>query len=206
MKTTHYTYKVTHKDTGEYYIGSRSCSGLVSDDFDYKGSMVSWKVDKSYLIKQIIDDTFSDRNGAILSEQKLILDCINDALNRNYNIPGIGFHNTNRVFDSTTRKKMSSSRVGNKNPMYGKTHTDSVRDMLRKIKTGLTHSDTTKLKMKTNSPKKRKIEQYTKTDIFITEYDSIRSAADKLKIDAGDISKVCNGKQLTAGSYKWKFK
>ena len=206
MKTTHYTYKVTHKETGEYYIGSRSCNGSASDDINYKGSMVSWKVDKTYLIKEIIEDTFSDRDSAIRSEKNLILKCINDKLNRNYNIPGVGFHNTDRKFGTITRKKMSKSRIGSKNPMYGKTHTDDVKIKLSEFRTGTTHSDETKLKMKLNSPKKRKIPQYTKTNIFIKEYDSIRSAANELKIDAGDISTVCNGKQLSAGNYKWKFK
>ena len=206
MKQTHYTYKVTHKDTGEYYIGSRTCNGSVCDDVDYKGSMVSWKVNKNYLIKEILNDEYDNRDEAIEDERVLISECINDKLNRNYNIPGVGFHNANRVFGKSTRKKMSKSRIGNKNPMYKKTHSSEVKAPLKELKTGTKHSEATKLKMKKNSPKKRIVNQYNKCGMFIKEYDSIRSAANELNIDAGDISKVCNGKQLSAGTYKWKFK
>ena len=96
--------------------------------------------------------------------------------------------------------------MGDKNPMYKKTHSPEVKALLKQLKTGTNHSDATKLKMKKNSPKKRMINQYTKVGVFIKEYDSIRSAANELNIDAGDISKVCNGKKLSAGNYKWKFK
>ena len=206
MKQTHYTYKLTHKNTSEYYIGSRTCNGSAYDDVSYMGSMVSWKVNKTHLTKEILNDEYDTRDSALDAERILISECINDNLNRNYNIPGVGFHNTNRVFSKSTRKKMSNSRIGDKNPMYKKTHSPEVKALLSQLKTGTNHSEATKLKMKKNSPKKRMINQYTKVGVFIKEYDSIRSAANELNIDAGDISKVCNGKQLSAGNYKWKFK
>ena len=56
MKQTHYTYKLTHKNTSEYYIGSRTCNGSAYDDVSYMGSMVSWKVNKTHLIKEILND------------------------------------------------------------------------------------------------------------------------------------------------------
>lgn len=48
--------------------------------------------------------------------------------------------------------------------------------------------------------------QYSLDGKLIKEWSSIKDAGDTLHIDRGDISKCCNGKQHTAGNYKWKFK
>ena len=87
----HYVYRLDHIETGEFYIGSRSSKYHPTMD-KYMGSMVSWKPDKSKLIKKIIKDDFKNREGAIKYEAELITENINDSLNRNFHIPGKGFH------------------------------------------------------------------------------------------------------------------
>jgi len=86
----HYTYKVTLPETGEYYIGVRSCKCLPEED-TYKGSMCSWKVDKSKLVKEIYT-TFKSRELANEWERLAIETCIDEPLNRNYHIPSVGYH------------------------------------------------------------------------------------------------------------------
>ena len=85
----HYTYKVTLPETGEYYIGVRSTSKDISLD-NYKGSMLSWKVDKTKLIKEVYRE-FDTREDAEEWESLAIETCIKDPLNKNAHIPGIGF-------------------------------------------------------------------------------------------------------------------
>ena len=91
MNKHYYVYKLTHQDTGEYYIGSRGSKLYPSLD-SYMGSMKSWKPNKSKLVKEIIQLDFENHNDAIKYERTEILKYINDPLNKNAHIPGVGFH------------------------------------------------------------------------------------------------------------------
>jgi len=42
MSKYHYVYKLKHKDTGEFYYGSRTCE-CNPELNDYMGSMTTWK-------------------------------------------------------------------------------------------------------------------------------------------------------------------
>lgn len=48
------------------------------------------------------------------------------------------------------------------------------------------------------------VEQYTKDDVFIRRWQSIKLASETLKCSAHGISSVCLGKAKTAGGFKWK--
>lgn len=71
MKKYHYTYKVTLEETGQFYIGVRSSKLEPELDVKYKGSMVSWKVDKKLLKKEIIE-VYDSREEANEDEFQLI--------------------------------------------------------------------------------------------------------------------------------------
>jgi group I intron endonuclease len=204
MNKTHYTYIITEIDTGNFYVGSRSCIGKAKND-DYMGSMIVWKPNKTKLVKTILNDNFTTRDEAILEEVRLIKQNIENSLNQNYNIPGLGFHNTGRVFSVETKNKMSKSKMGSNNPLYGKTHsTETILKM--KIKSiGRKHNEKTIKKMSESHIKKQVI-QFNKEMVFIAEYNSIKEASILTNTDKGDISKVCNNKQKTAGGYIWKIK
>jgi hypothetical protein len=89
-------FKLTLPETGEYYIGVRSCECSPFDD-PYKGSMKTWKVDKAKLVKQILT-TFESREEANFHESLIIETHIGDSLNRNYCVPkkGIGLISTDK--------------------------------------------------------------------------------------------------------------
>jgi hypothetical protein len=87
-----YTYRVVLPDTGEFYLGSRETITSPQED-SYKGSMYSWKPDKSKLVKTILK-TFPNRKSLLEEERKIILENIRNPLNRNYHIPSLAanFH------------------------------------------------------------------------------------------------------------------
>lgn len=87
----HYTYRLEHIETGEFYYGSRSCKVHPSLDC-YMGSMKNWKPDKSKLEKSIIRFDFDSREECIKQERELIIKDRKNVLNRNRHIPGIGFN------------------------------------------------------------------------------------------------------------------
>jgi hypothetical protein len=91
----HYVYKLEHIETKEFYFGSRSCKMHSSLD-NYLGSMVTWKPDKTKLKKIVLKDDFKNREDALEFESNLIIDSIDNELNRNFHIPSKGFHTTGK--------------------------------------------------------------------------------------------------------------
>ncbi|MCK9574694.1 MAG: hypothetical protein WC979_00090 [Candidatus Pacearchaeota archaeon] len=92
----HYVYKVTDIETGQFYIGSRSTK-LNSELDDYLGSWKVWKPKVANLRKEILKDDFNCREDAMKFEAEEITKVINDPLNENYHIPGIGYCVNGRV-------------------------------------------------------------------------------------------------------------
>ena len=205
MVKVHYTYIVNNRETGEFYIGSRSCNCKSEEDIKYMGSMVAWKPNKNDLIKTILNDKFLTREEAIKEEIQLIKENINNPLNKNYNIPGLGFHNTGRVFEKSVRDKMRLARLGDKNPRYGNPHSEETKEKIRIKAKGRIYSEETRKRL-SDARIKKPVLQFDKDMNFIKEYESIKIAGENTKTDKGDISKVCNNKQKSAGGWIWKLK
>lgn len=104
-----YLYKVTNRLTGEYYVGSRK-SNLDPLLDEYKGSMVTWKVDKNLLQKEILEEGFDSIESMRIAESNLISSCIKDPLNKNSHIPSIGFFN--KGHSEETIEKLRISHTG----------------------------------------------------------------------------------------------
>lgn len=166
-----YLYKVTHPNTNEFYVGSRVSKLEPHLDVEYKGSMITWKPNKKELIKEIlvIFDLNTSKDKLCECESDLIGLVIDHPLNRNYNIPRVGFFNKGNSIE--TNKKISDSKKGKNNSMYGKdlpmlgkNHTQKTKELiseklrnlsyraelnekLSKIHTGKKLSDGAKLKV-----------------------------------------------------------
>ena len=87
----HYLYRLDCIRTGEFYFGSRTSKKHPTLD-SYMGSMKSWKPNKNELTKTILQTNFSSREECIAEERRLILENKDHPLNRNYHIPGVGYH------------------------------------------------------------------------------------------------------------------
>lgn len=85
---------------------------------------------------------------------------------------------------------------GNKNPMYGKHHTDETRKRMSEIR---------KQKIGILSSRARKVNQYTRDGEFIKTWDYIKQAAEELHIHTANISRCCRGKGKIAGGFKWSY-
>lgn len=85
-----------------------------------------------------------------------------------------------------TRKKISEAMkgkmAGEKNPFFGKKHSEEV---LKK--------------------KRKKVYQYTLDGEFIKEYQSVAAAAQENGYSAGNICSCCNGKYEKMYGYKWSY-
>jgi len=137
IKKYYYVYRLDHVDSGEFYFGSRGSKYHPTLD-KYMGSMVTWKPDKTKLIKTILKDNFETREEAMLCEASLIIENIDDKLNRNYNIPPHNFHSTGKV--TVKDKDGNTSSVSINDPRY-------LSGELIRPWTGRHHSEETKKKI-----------------------------------------------------------
>lgn len=88
-------------------------------------------------------------------------------------------------------------RVGELNPMYDKTLTDTHKKRMSESLTGLKKQIITE---KLSKP----IIQFDKNYNYINEFSSITEVLKSIKIL--HISEVCNGLRKSAGGFLWKFK
>lgn len=136
------------------------------------------------------------------------------------------------------RKKQSEAHIGiqagEKNPMYGKCHSEETKEKLRKINVGKKHSNETREKMSKShigeknamfgkshsaetkkkisdsrkndkNPNAKKVNQYDTDGIFIKTWDYIKQAGENLNIPYQNISRCCRTNKGTAGGFKWSY-
>ena len=112
------------------------------------------------------------------------------------------------ISESTKEKqsKIAKQRYKNKenHPMYGRKHKqESIKNMIlhRRSYKGVNNPNYGKHNIKIS----RQVIQFSKDYKKILEYTSIAEASRIINIDASSISKVCRGKQKTAGGYIWRY-
>lgn len=140
----YYIYRVTHIDTGEFYIGSRQCECDPEND-SYLGSFKTWQPDTLKLKKEVIEEGFLNRDHAIEREAELIYETINNDLNRNYHIPPDKFHTEGLV--PVKDKMQNTFSVSKDNPKYlsgelvpqwtGRCHKENTRKKMSEAKIGV---------------------------------------------------------------------
>lgn len=121
-----YVYRLTHKETGQYYIGYRKANKVQSY---YDIGIVYFS--SSPRVKELgfenfdieIIAEFFDWKEANLFEQGLIKDNFKNplCLNKNYSINGsIRFTTSGYTHREDTKKKISLANIGANNPMFNK--------------------------------------------------------------------------------------
>lgn len=127
---------------------------------------------------------FTDKNEALKYEAFLI--AMLDSVENGYNISAFDSGKYNRTEEH--KKKISESMTGEKNPMFGKHHSEESKKNIRE-----------------NTPSKLVL-QFSKDGKFLAEYPSTMEAERKIGCSHGDICKCCKGKHKSAGGYIWEYK
>lgn len=165
---------------------------------------------------------------AIVKEKELIKRHNSNNSNYGYNLTNGGEGSIGRIVKEETKRKIKNSISGNKHPNYGKHLSDETKRKIgnanknKEYPTGEKHnrygkhlSEETKQKLReinkgkhhTEETKNKLRELSNRLSVRCVEtnkiYDSIKCAENENKIFG--ISKVCNGKQKTAGGYHWEF-
>jgi group I intron endonuclease len=149
-----YIYKITNKINNKIYIGKRTSK---RKNYWGSGKLIKQAIRKygvENFINEIIEYCADEK---ILCEREIFWIEYFNSRNRDigYNITKGGDGNNTskywlkREFTLEHRKNISKHHAdvsGEKNPMFGRTHKDSVKENLRKLKTGIMYSEACKAK------------------------------------------------------------
>jgi group I intron endonuclease len=191
-------YKITHLPSGKHYIGQTSCK--LNNRFSWhfsnakKAKTVSVFVDalrkfprKDFIIELI--EEVNTREEVLLLEEKYI---------EQYNSIIDGFNMRPSDFIPWNKGKEMDEQycknlTGEKNPMYGKTHTIEYR------KWRSNHMSEIQLGKNNHMAKKVYCVELEKT------WDCVVDCAKELHIHKSGISHTCQGQHKTAGGYHFKY-
>ena len=107
-------------------------------------------------------------------------------------------HNIGKKYSEETKEKKRAQCLGDKNPNYGKKHTEITKAAISATHKGRKQSIQHVLL------KCKKVIQYSKSDIFIAEFISTVDASNKTGINVSAICKCLNGKSKSSGGFIWK--
>ena len=180
---------------GKSYVGmtSRKPNERWRSGKGYKNNLRMWKDIKESNWntdwEHNIIGKFEDKQEALNIEEMFIR--LFDSTNKGYNISTYDRNSYKRT--DKTRRKNSEAHTGEKNPMYGKHHSEDTK---RKM------SEAHKEKIYANI---KPILQFSKDGEFIAEYPSIMEASRQTGCNQGHICDCCKGKRKSAGGFIWKY-
>ena len=250
-------YIHTNKINGKKYVG-QTCQkpekrwnngdGYKNNHYFYRAiQKYGWDGFEHEVISSNLNKEEADNFEKLLIEK---LDLLNP--NNGYNLQDGGSHGhpseisriniknaaIKRCQNDEYRKRQSESHIGlqagEKNPMYGKKHSEETKEKIRETSTGKHPSENTRKKMSAahtgelnhnygkyhseetrkkisdtkineKNPKSKKVNQYTKDDVFIKTWPYIKLAAETLSIPYQNISRCCRENKGTAGGFIWRY-
>lgn len=144
-------YKITNKINGKVYIGqtTRSLKTRWKEHYTNKSNCYALhravqKYGKENFEIKVIDHGHSREE---LDNKEIFWIQFYDSMNRNkgYNLTSGG--ETNKVMSEETRRKMSESKKGEKNPFYGKHHTEETKKEHSEAVRGYKHTEESRRRM-----------------------------------------------------------
>ena len=232
-KYYHYIYKIIFlkgEPEGRYYLGKRTYFGLSIDRDSYTGSGLFCKayfkkygsINGETYIKEIIEINTSIEENKLREDFWIKDKYKTDPLCMNLVAGGSGSpdHDTNCYVQDKYKKDIAQY------DLYGNfiRSWHGIREAARDLKVNRTGIQNCLSGRKprafgyqwrysngTEEPiepfyKILPIKQYTKNGEFVAEFESPCEAENKIKINAGSIKQVCDGKRISAGNYIWRYK
>lgn len=119
----------------------------------------------------------------------------------------IGLASKNRKHLEETKRKISKSLSGENSPHYGKHMSEEHKRKIGLANKGKKLSEEHKKKLIEGRRKSayKSVLQYTKDNIFVNKFNSIKEAHEKTSVNYTSISSCCNGHLKYAGGYIWRF-
>lgn len=202
-----YTVYSLRTPDGRVYVGATSLDIMTRwrNGNGYRFNPDLWKEIQSHGWESIIKTIHGEcltQNEASLLEQRLIseYDSTNPLCGYNRELGGIAHE---KLVSSVTRERHSKSVSGTRNHNFGVRFSETHRKRISESNTGLRRSPETCANI--GKSHEKPVGQYTTCGVLIQVWDSARKAALATGVQAGHISKVCNGQRTTAGGYVWRY-
>lgn len=123
----------------------------------------------------------------------------------------IEFHSNSEI----TKERRSEAAKGERNPMYGKRHSEDAKQRISKANKGKKMPVSFKEELSKRMKKRERpdnwgkdpktVMQYTLGGELVANHKSMREAERQTKINRCRISKCCNGVTNEAGGYRWRY-
>lgn len=123
-----------------------------------------------------------------------------------YNISKGGYGKYSFVLSDESKKKIALNNKGEKNPMFGKHHSEETKLKMRNKKLGTKVSKETREKQ--SQCRQRGDNGNAKSIICLDDnkrYNCIEDAAEYYSVSASKISAVCRGKRKHTGGYHFRY-
>jgi group I intron endonuclease len=172
-------YKTTNLINGKIYIGKDSHN---NPNYIGSGKLIKYaikKYGKENFTKEILEYCNTDN----IDEREIYWIKEFNSMNNGYNISSGGQGGDPFKYNRNMKnisEKMSNSHKGDKNSMYGKSHSDSSKIKMRNKKIGKYIGD--------KNPRSRKLYQYDSELNLIKIWDFCKDCADNLSISRGNLS------------------
>jgi group I intron endonuclease len=251
-KVIGYIYKLTSPN-GKIYIGqtiNKKQRKYHYKTLNFKQQIKLWNSSQCYNWNpsstfEIIEECLCGKDKIFLNGREIYWISFYDSFKNGLNCNEGGKGNTGIKHTEETKTKMSKSgklkppmsqetknllselNSGKNNPMYGKKHTNEVKDKISKFNTGVIFSDKTKINMSLaaknrppisdetrnkkiknslgNKNANKKIVQIDSNGNHIKMWDSITECKLELNLRNSGISKVLTGKSKTTNGYKFIY-
>ena len=206
MRTENIYSVYVHKNlkNGKYYVGAtkQNPKKRWHNGWGYKGNQKMWKdIRESDWNKDWVHGIlgkFDNKNEALRYESFLIF--MLDSVRNGYNSSEYSSYG----FTEETLRKMSESRTGKKNPMFGMTG-EKNPFYGKHLSEGHKNKISESMTGNHNKPQKAVL-QFSRDGEFIAEYSSLMEAERKTSLPASNICACCKGKLKSTGGYIWKYK
>lgn len=219
MKNNNYTVYKHTTPNGKVYIGITEQNPIArwgKDGNGYKNSGIFRYAIKKYgwdNIEHTIIATGLSEQDACIAEKKLIKRYKSRDIRFGYNLLSGGQNGWKGMHHSQeARKNLSFSKLGEKNPMYGKKHTDEWKSLIRRVNSH-PKSEETKAKMRiaqsnrSEETRRRLSDAQKKCAVQCVEtgvvYPSLVSAADAVSGSVSNLSACLKGRRKTFAGFHW---
>lgn len=207
-----YIYLVTNKINGKQYVGQHKFNGIGMDNKYIGSGVLLHKAYKKYGFENFTIELLEECNDEDLNPlEQLYIEHYNTLSPNGYNLTKGGDGHFGYVTPDYVKLKISQSLKGFE---FTEDRRKNISNALvgvipwNKGKTNV-YDNETKLKISEslkNNPKiSKKVYQYDKDFIFISDYPSASEAHRKTNIKVSHIIECCNNKRKTAGGYIWKY-
>jgi predicted polyphosphate/ATP-dependent NAD kinase len=105
-------------------------------------------------------------------------------------------------FSEFSKNKLSITKIGDKNPMFGKKHSEERKKEISEFHKGKILSEITKKKIRDGKTKKQVV-QKNKDNEIIKIYSSVWEI--RTTTTYKNVGKVLNGSMKHCGGYKWEY-